>query len=51
MMLNKLKGLSNSGALVKFSAPVSQDIGVDETIKVMKDFIKEATPYLLNYLI
>lgn len=50
MMLNKLKGLPNSGALVKFSAPVSQNISVDETIRVMKNFIKEVTPLLLNYL-
>lgn len=51
MMLNKLKGLPNSGALVKFSAPVSQNISAEETIKIMKNFIKEVTPLLLNYLI
>lgn len=50
MILNKLKGLPNSGALVKFSTPVSQNISVDETIKIMKNFIKEVTPLLLNYL-
>lgn len=51
MMLNKLKGLPNSGALVKFSAFVRQNISMDETIKVMKNFIKEITPLLLNYII
>jgi len=50
MMRNKLKGLPNSGALVKFSALVGQNINVDETIKVMKDFIKEVTPLLVSYL-
>ena len=50
MMRNKLKGLPNSGALVKFSAFVGQNINVDETIKVMKNFIKEVTPLLAGYL-
>lgn len=51
MALNKLKGLPNSGALVKFSAAIGQDMSVDETIRVMKAFIKEAAPYLSRYLI
>lgn len=51
MMLNKLKGLPNSGALVKFSAPIRQNISAEETIGVMKNFIKEITPSLLKYLI
>ena len=50
MMRNKLKGLPNSGALVKFSAFVGQNINVDETIKVMKNFIKEVTLLLAGYL-
>jgi len=49
MMLNKLKSRSNSGALVRFSTLLQQDS--DESIKILKQFIKEIGKLLPNYLI
>ena len=49
MIKNKLKGSPNSGALVKFSASVK--INQDETIEVIKHFIKGINLILPEYLI
>jgi EpsI family protein len=49
MMLNKLKSKSNSGALVRFSALSGPN--PDETLKILKQFIKEISPLLSKYLI
>jgi EpsI family protein len=49
MMLNKLKSKNNSGALVRFSAPIEQN--PDETLKTLKKFINELGPLLSKYLI
>lgn len=48
MLKNKLKLRSNSGALVRFSAPIKTD--KDETLKTLKRFITEAGPVLSKYL-
>ena len=49
MLINKLKSRSNSGALVRFSAPITKDQA--ETLKIIKEFITEIGPILPKYLI
>ena len=49
MMKNKLMAKSNSGALVKFSAPIEQSS--DKTLKILKQFIKAINSQLNKYLI
>lgn len=48
MIANKLRNKSNSGALVKFSAPVDKDI--EQTLNTIKEFAALAGPLLPQYL-
>ncbi len=49
MMKNKIMARNNSGALVRFSTPIQQNL--DKAIEILKQFIKEIVPLLPKYLI
>lgn len=48
-MINRLKSKSNSGALIRFSSNIINN--PEETLKLLKKFIKEIGPLLPEYLI
>ena len=49
MMINKLKAQSNGGALIKCSTPIKNN--PDDATETLKQFIKEISPILTEYLI
>jgi hypothetical protein len=49
MILNKLKSKTNSGALIRVSAPIEKS--PDEALEILHKFLKEISPLLSKYLI